>query len=128
MRWRWLLLVVAGLMVSADAPRKGVPYEKPVKEPAGDYLKVEIRGTLEVEESRAKMSAWVYRGRRQDYARDEWVLSLGGSNELQDVVRKLRGKKVVVRGIVTELRHQWASGATRFDLEVTSLRAAEGAK
>jgi hypothetical protein len=134
-------------MLSADAPRKQIGYEKP-REPEGDYLKIEIRGRLTVDEWRAevrKRNTKAGESVPSDTIRARifpqvmgmpgmpgmpgfgsiWELSLDGEKELQDVVRKLKDKKVTVRGIARQTPiPSGPGGVTLFRVEVTSLKEA----
>jgi hypothetical protein len=125
---------------TADAPRKETSYEKQ-KEPEGDYVKVEIKGTLDVTEWHGTLRGWIHQkgppampgmpGMPGMGPEVYWKLSLDGKEELQDVVRKLKGKKVIVRGIATLPRPvvpKEALGTVSFHVEVTSLQTAEDKK
>jgi hypothetical protein len=89
MSWKLLLTALLPSMVAMTGQAAGEP-------PQADYVKVEIRGTLEtgVIAIGGETTGIVVRS-----AGSAWELDLGGNAELKQQAEQLNGKTVVVTGV-----------------------------
>ncbi|MFZ5830847.1 MAG: hypothetical protein ACOY3P_12200 [Planctomycetota bacterium] len=108
------ITLITGINVASDNAAGG---KTPMNAPQGDYVNVEIRGTLA---ARMMAIGGETTGTEITAGDITWELDLGGDAKLAAAAERLDGRKVLVTGTLT--KKQGVERGTRWIVRVDSLK------